>query len=100
MDEHHPTPNETVVHHSKAQPGHGSRFSLSDLARASGVPERTIRFYIQQGLVPRPEGSKRGSYYEAKHLEALLTTARLVASGLSLSAVARMVEGGLDQGFR
>ena len=96
---HTPTPSDDPDEGVDPQ-GRASRFSLADLASASGVPERTIRFYIQQGLVPRPEGSKRGSYYEARHLEALLTTARLVASGLSLAAIARMLEGGLDEGFR
>ena len=100
MDEQHQKPDDSNAHDDDAQPGHESRFSMADLSRASGVAERTIRFYIQQGLVPRPEGSKRGSYYQARHLEALLTTARLVASGLSLSAIARMLEGGLDEGFR
>ncbi|NCV71566.1 MAG: MerR family transcriptional regulator [Betaproteobacteria bacterium] len=101
MEEHNQTPPSPTDPDEGVDPqGHASRFSLADLASASGVPERTIRFYIQQGLVPRPEGSKRGSYYEARHLEALLTTARLVASGLSLAAIARMLEGGLEEGFR
>lgn len=82
------------------QPAATTRFSLADLVRASGVPERTIRFYIHKGIVPHPEGARRGAYYGARHLEALLTAARLVKAGMSLVAVARALEGGLEEGFR
>jgi len=98
-----PSPGNTVDPRGagdRAPGSDGARFSLSDLARASGIPERTIRFYIQEGIVPRPEGVRRGAYYQVRHLEALLTASRLVASGMSLTAVARMLEGGLEEGFR
>jgi hypothetical protein len=49
------------------------RYSIEDLAALTELPRRTVRFYIQQGLVARPIGEKRAAYYTASHLEQLLT---------------------------
>ena len=34
------------------------KFRLEDLAELTGIPRRTIRFYIQKGYVAPPIGSK------------------------------------------
>lgn len=62
-------------------------YSIDDLCRLTGFTRRTIRFYVQEGLLERPEGERRAAYYLEKHLEALLTIKRLTAAGLSLDAV-------------
>lgn len=67
----------------------GSRFTLEQLAQLSKVVPRTIRFYIQMGLVRRPNGTCRGAWYDAEHLETLLRIRRLSEKGLSLEAVRR-----------
>ena len=38
--------------------------TLEALAACTEVPQRTIRYYIQRGLVPRPHGEKKGAYYD------------------------------------
>ena len=45
------------------------RHTLESLATLAGLTPRTVRYYIQQGLVDRPLGEKRGAYYLARHLE-------------------------------
>ena len=71
-------------------PGH---LSLDDLASLTGVTPRTVRFYIQQGLVSRPEGAKRGAFYLQRHVEQLLMIRRWTDAGLSLDRVRELVEG-------
>lgn len=73
-----------------------SRFSLEDLARLTGLPPRTIRFYIQEGLVDRPEGIRRGAWYEHRHLEQLLAIRRWQSAGLSLERIGELVRRRAD----
>ena len=74
-----------------------SRFSFDQLAQLSGVAPRTIRFYIQMELVPRPNGSRRGAWYDDRHLETLLRIRRLTEKGLSLEAVRRALSPAADE---
>ncbi len=39
-----------------------TKFSIEDLVRLTGLTRRTIRFYVQKGLLKGPEGEKRGAY--------------------------------------
>jgi len=68
-----------------------TRYTLFELEDATGVPARTIRYYIQRELVDRPEGEKRGAYYTATHVEQLLRIRRWSEEGLSLERIARLL---------
>jgi DNA-binding transcriptional MerR regulator len=72
------------------------RHSLEALATLAGLTPRTVRYYIQQGLVDRPLGEKRGAYYVARHLEQLLQVRRWVDAGLSLERIAELMAGAPD----
>jgi DNA-binding transcriptional MerR regulator len=63
------------------------RFSIHELATLGGLPTRTVRFYISEGLIDRPEGAKRGAWYEDRHLQQLLRIRRWSQDGLSLDQV-------------
>ena len=67
--------------------------SLDELASLAGVSARTVRFYIQQGLVSRPEGAKRGAFYLQRHVEQLLMIRRWTDAGLSLDRIRELVAG-------
>lgn len=43
-------------------------FNIEQLAERTGVPRRTIYFYIKEGLLPRPTGRGRNSRYGALHV--------------------------------
>ena len=75
-----------------------TRHSLEDLARLTELPVRTIRYYIQQGLVGRPVGEKRTAYYTARHLEQLLTIRKWQSAGLSLERIRELLSEP-DQGI-
>ncbi|MCL4744606.1 MAG: MerR family transcriptional regulator [Burkholderiaceae bacterium] len=70
-----------------------NRLSLTDLAGLAELPPRTIRFWIDQGLVPRPEGVRRGAWYTAEHLDAVLTIRRWQQAGLSLERIGELLAG-------
>lgn len=63
------------------------KFSLQQLSEKTEVPERSIRFYIQKGLLPRPQGEKRGAFYTEAHLADLLRIRQWQEGGLSLDAI-------------
>jgi DNA-binding transcriptional MerR regulator len=69
------------------------RFSLDELCALADLPRRTVRFYIQEGLVDRPEGAKRGAYYTRDHLEQLLTIRKWQRAGLSLERIREFAAG-------
>lgn len=62
-------------------------YSIDDLASLAELPRRTVRYYIQQGLMDRPVGEKRAAYYTALHLEQLLTIRKWQNAGLSLDRI-------------
>ena len=69
------------------------RLSIDQLATLTGLTARTVRYYIQHGLVSRPEGAKRGAYYERRHVEQLLLIRRWTEAGLSLDRVRELITG-------
>ena len=68
------------------------KLSIQQLSERADVPVRTVRFYIQKGLLPGPEGEKRGAYYTADHLAELLRIRQWQDTGLSLDAIAGLLQ--------
>jgi DNA-binding transcriptional MerR regulator len=62
-------------------------WTLAGLAAESGVPARTIRFYIARGLLAAPAIAGRGAFYGQEHLERLREIRGLQAKGLSLAQI-------------
>ncbi|KXJ57142.1 MAG: hypothetical protein AXW17_13205 [Colwellia sp. Phe_37] len=63
------------------------QFSIEELSDLTGLPIRTIRYYIQNDLVAKPEGEKRGSHYLFKHLNQLIEIQKWQKAGLSLERI-------------
>jgi len=70
------------------------RYSADELATLAGVPRRTLRYYIQLGLVDRPIGETRAAYYIWQHLRQLLEVRRLTEQGFSLERVQELLARG------
>jgi DNA-binding transcriptional MerR regulator len=65
----------------------GSGISLNELAKESGVPERTIRYYISRGLIPGPMRGGRGAEYTPQHLAGIQTVRQLQGAGMTLAEI-------------
>jgi DNA-binding transcriptional MerR regulator len=69
------------------------RYAIDELSTLAGVTPRTVRYYIAQGLLDRPEGEKRGAHYVHRHLEQLLLVRRWTDAGLSLERIRELMAG-------
>lgn len=67
------------------------KLTLKELAKAAEISERTIRYYIQEGVLPPPLGAGPASYYGLKHLTRLSLVRRLKATLLSLSQIKQLL---------
>jgi DNA-binding transcriptional MerR regulator len=65
----------------------GNGISLNELAKQSGVPERTIRYYISRGLIPGPVRGGRGAEYTQEHLAVIQNVRRLQSGGMTLAEI-------------
>ena len=72
----------------------GDRIAIEELCALVDLPRRTVRYYIQEGLVDRPAGAKRGAYYTRRHVEQLMTVRTWQRAGLSLERIRELVSGG------
>jgi DNA-binding transcriptional MerR regulator len=77
----------------KNRPGPAQTFSLDQLATLTDFPKRTIRYYIQMGLVPRPVGEGRAAHYIFDHLDRLIQIKRLARGGVSLERIRQIISG-------
>lgn len=66
-------------------------YSITDLARLTGVNVRTIRYYLAQGLLPASGESGPGAHYGEGHLDRLRLTKRLQQQHLPLSEIRRQL---------
>ena len=65
------------------------RYAIGDLADLGGVTRRTVRYYVQEGLLPTPHGVGRGNHYGPEHLEQLLKVKSLQEAGRTLDEIRR-----------
>jgi len=66
-----------------------NEYSIQELCDQTGLPRRTIHFYIQQGILPPPSGSGLGARYSAGHLVRLKLIPLLRQQGLKLDDIRR-----------
>jgi len=68
-------------------------FSLDELCTLTDLPKRTVRYYMQMGLVDRPIGETRAAHYLTAHLDQLLKVKQLSDAGISLERIADIQNG-------
>jgi DNA-binding transcriptional MerR regulator len=57
------------------------------------MPVRTVRYYVQNGLVDKPEGETRAARYGASHLEQVLQIKKWTEAGVSLERIKGLLHG-------
>ena len=62
-------------------------FTLDEIASLAELPRRTVRYYIQTGLVDRPQGLGKGAFYTQHHVEQLVLVRKWQLAGLSLDKI-------------
>lgn len=70
------------------------KFTIDELSSLTGYSRRTIRYYIQIGLLEPPAGRGRGGFYNDSHLNKLKQIKVLNERGMSLSAIIDYFEAG------
>ena len=68
-------------------------FSLDELCLLTDFSKRTVRYYIQLGLVSRPVGEARAAKYTGEHLSQLLRIKKLSEAGVSLERIREVLAG-------
>ena len=63
------------------------RYTIDELSQLTGVPPRTVRLYVQRGLVPPAAGRGRGSHYGDEHLAGIQRVQDLKRAGKTLDDV-------------
>lgn len=62
-------------------------YDLLELCDAADVTPRTVRYYVQQGLLPSPDARGRGARYDRAHLERIRLVKRLQGRHLPLAEI-------------
>jgi hypothetical protein len=63
------------------------RYAIGDLARLAGISRRTVRYYVQEGLIPSPFGVGRGNHYGPEHLQQILSIKAMQEAGRTLDEI-------------
>jgi DNA-binding transcriptional MerR regulator len=82
------------------RPADVERITLGELTATADVSVRTVRYYIDEGLLPPPEGSGPGSAYTQGHLDRLRLIQRLKEAYLPLKEIRRRLSGLSDDEVR
>ena len=73
------------------------QYSIGELSELLGISRRTVRFYVQRELIPKPVGLGRSTYYTDEHLNKLKEIARLQDMGLALDSISQILNGELSE---
>ena len=70
------------------------KYTFEELCAFTGLSTRTLRYYIQIGLVDKPIGQTRAAHYLSSHLEKILRIKQLSEAGISLERIREVLLGG------
>jgi len=76
------------------------QIDLTEVSDRAQVSARTIRYYIQQGLIPAPETRGPGAHYGPAHVDRLRLIKLLQRQHLPLSEIRRRIESLSPQDIR
>ncbi|MFC1947870.1 MerR family transcriptional regulator [Chloroflexota bacterium] len=68
------------------------QYSIEELSELTGFSRRTIRYYIQEGLLEPPAGRGRGGFYYDSHLQKLRQIKSFQDRGLTLAAIGELLQ--------
>ena len=68
-------------------------FTLDQLSALTDLSLRTIRYYIQLGLVDRHEGDRKHARYTQKHVDQVLQVRGMADQGVPLERIKQLIHG-------
>lgn len=63
------------------------RHTARGLGTLCGVSERTVRYYVEEGLLPSPRGRGRGAHFDDEHLVRLRLIRAMQLAGNELGSI-------------
>lgn len=63
------------------------KYTIDDLCELTGLSRRTVRYYVQEGLIEPPAGRGRGGFYYDSQLKKLFQIKSLQEKGMGLTAI-------------
>jgi DNA-binding transcriptional MerR regulator len=75
-----------IAHDGEMNP-EGKTYKIDELAAKAGVSPRTVRYYVQRGLLPGPTFKGKDTAYSHEHLVRLRAIRRLQDDHLPLEAI-------------
>jgi DNA-binding transcriptional MerR regulator len=70
------------------------KYTIEQLGELTGFSRRTIRYYIQEGLLDPPAGRGRGGFYFDSHLATLMAIKSYQSQGLRLGTIQKALHSG------
>jgi DNA-binding transcriptional MerR regulator len=68
-------------------------YTIDELSEIVGIPIRTIRFYVSEGLLPGPGARGKAATYSEEHLLRLRLIRRLVEERVPLAEIRERLQG-------
>ena len=70
------------------------KYTIQELSGLTGFSIRTVRYYVQEGLIDPPAGRGRGGFYFDSQLNQLRQIKSLQEKGMKLSSIVQYFKGG------
>jgi len=83
--------SDTATVYYKGMEDKGRSWTIEELAEQAESSVRTIRYYISEGLLPKPEGRGRSTIYNAEHLQRLRLIRGLIAQRVPLNEIREQI---------
>jgi DNA-binding transcriptional MerR regulator len=74
------------------------QYRIGELARESGIPVRTVRYYQERKLLPPPRRKGRIGWYSQAHLDRLRVIGQLLDRGHTLNGIGQLLAA-WEQGY-
>jgi len=68
------------------------KYTIEELGELTGYTRRTIRYYVQEGLIDPPAGRGRGGFYYDSHVQQLLQIKSFQEKGIGITAMVSLMK--------
>jgi len=69
-----------------------TKYTIEQLGELTGFTRRTIRYYVQEGLIDPPAGRGRGGFYYDSHVQQLLRIKSFQEKGIGITAMVSLMK--------